>query len=54
MSMQYKVLKTSMGRKYRVPMTDDEVAERDMFRLVVVALPFFGTILLMAAWLGRW
>ena len=48
---QYKVLKTTMGRKYKVRMCEDEVAERDLFRLAVVALPFFGTILLMAVWL---
>ena len=51
--MQYKVLKTSMGRKYKVPMTDDEVMERDLFRLAIVVLPFFGTVLLMAVWLWR-
>lgn len=50
---QYKVLKTTMGRKYKVRMCEDEVAERDLFRLAVVALPFFGTILLMLVWLWR-
>ena len=50
---QYKVLKTTMGRKYKVRMTDDEVMERDLYRMAVVALPFFGTILLMAVWLWR-
>ena len=49
----YKTLKTSMGRKYRVRMTEDEIMERDLFRLAVVAMPFFGTILLMAVWLWR-
>ena len=43
--MQYKVLKTSMGRRYKVPMTDDEVAERDLFRLAIVALPFAASVL---------
>ena len=51
--MQYKTLKTTMGRKYRIRMTEDEVAERDLFRLALFALPFFGTILLMAVWLWR-
>ena len=50
---QYKVLKTTMGRRYKVRMSEDEIAERDLFRLAVVALPFFGTILLMAVWLWR-
>ena len=49
----YKTLKTSMGRKYRVRMTEDEIMERDLFLLAVVAMPFFGTILLMAVWLWR-
>ena len=51
--MQYKTLKTTMGRKYRIRMTEDEIAERDLFRLAVVALPFFCTILMMAVWLWR-
>ena len=50
---QYKVLKTTMGRKYKVRMTEDEIAERDLYRMAVVTLPFFGTILLMAVWLWR-
>ena len=50
---QYKTLKTTMGRKYRIRMTEDEVAERDLYRLAIVALPFFWTILLMAVWLWR-
>ena len=50
---QYKVLKTTMGRKYKVRMSEDEIAERDLYRLAVVALPFFGTVLLMAVWLLR-
>ena len=50
---QYKVLKTTMGRKYKVRMSDDEVMERDLFRLAIVVLPFFGTVLLMAVWLWR-
>lgn len=49
----YKTLKTSMGRKYRVRMTEDEIMERDLYRLAVVALPFFGTVLLMLVWLWR-
>ena len=51
--MYYKTLKTTMGRKYKVRMTEDEVAERDLFRLALFALPFFGTILLMLVWLWR-
>ena len=50
---QYKVLKTTMGRKYKVRMSEDEIAERDLYRMAIVALPFFGTVLLMAVWLWR-
>ena len=50
---QYKVLKTTMGRKYKVRMSEYEIAERDLYRMAVVALPFFGTVLLMAVWLLR-
>ena len=51
--MKYRTLKTTMGRKYRIRMTEDEIAERELYRLAVVALPFFGTVLLMAVWLWR-
>ena len=50
---QYKVLKTTMGRRYKVRMTEEEIAERDLYRMAIVALPFFGTVLLMAVWLMR-
>lgn len=50
---QYKVMKTTMGRKYRMRMADNEVSERELFRLAVVVVPFLGTVLLLAAWLVR-
>lgn len=53
MSMKYRTLKTAMGRKYRIRMTEDEIAERELYRLAVVALPFIGTVALMAVWLWR-
>ena len=49
----YKTMKTTMGHKYRMRMAEDEVAERDLFRLAVVTLPFLGTVALMAVWLWR-
>ena len=49
----YKTMKTTMGHKYRMRMAEDEVAERDLFRLAVVVLPFLGTVALMAVWLWR-
>ena len=46
---QYKTMKTTMGRRYRMRMADDELAERELFRIALVALPFLasaGTFLL--------
>ena len=51
--MKYRTVKTTMGRKFRVPMTDDEVAERSLFRMAITVLPFLGTVLLTIVWLAR-
>lgn len=51
--MKYRTFRTTMGRKYKVRMTDDELAERELFNIVLVLAPFLGTILLMAVWLWR-
>ena len=51
--MMYRTYKTTMGRKYRMRICEDEAAERDLFRLAVVLAPFLGSVLLMAAWLWR-
>lgn len=51
--MKYRTFKTTMGRKYKVPMTEDEIAERSLFRMAITVLPFLGTILLTAVWLMR-
>ena len=48
---QYKVLKTTMGRRYKVRMSEDEIAERDMFRLVLIGLPFLASVLLTILWI---
>lgn len=48
---QYKVLKTTMGRKYKVRMTEDEVAERDLFWLAIVGLPFLASVLMTILWI---
>ena len=49
--MRYKTLKTTMGRKYRVRMSEDEVAERDLFRLAVIGLPFLASVLMTILWI---
>lgn len=51
--MNYRTMKTTMGRKYKVRITEDEVAERIMFRIAIVVLPFVSSVLMMAVWLGR-
>ena len=51
--MKYKTYRTTMGRKYRMRLCEDEIAERTLFRITVVALPFFGTVLLTLVWLWR-
>lgn len=51
--MYYKTLRTTMGRKYRVRMSEDEVAERDMFRLAIVVLPFVTSVLFAVIFFTR-
>ena len=47
---QYKVLKTTMGRKYKVRMSDDEIAERELFHMAITVLPFVTAILFFVIW----
>ena len=47
---QYKVLKTTMGRKYKVRMSEDEAAERELFRLSVMLLPLISSVLMFLIW----
>lgn len=51
--MKYRTFRTTMGRKYRVRMTDDELAERELFHITLILVPFLSTVLLMAVWLWR-
>lgn len=48
---QYKVLRTTMGRKYKVRMTEDELAERELFRIALVALPFLASAGMFLLWI---
>ena len=50
MEQQYKVLKTTMGRKYRVRMSEDELVERELFHMAVIALPFVSAALMFFLW----
>lgn len=47
---EYRTFKTTMGRKYKVRMTDDEIVERDLYRLAVVALPLISSVLMFLIW----
>ena len=47
---QYKVIKTTMGRKYKVRMSEDEIAERDLYRMAVVILPLISSVLMFLIW----
>ena len=51
--MKYRTVKTTMGRKSRVPMTEDEIAERSLFRIAITVLPFICSVLMTAILLGR-
>lgn len=50
----YRTFKTTMGNKVRVRMSDEEIAERELFHIVLFLLPSMTLILFAAAWLGRW
>ena len=51
---KYRTFRTTMGHKVRVRMTEEEIAERSLFRIVVVMVPLLSFVLLAAASLGRW
>ena len=51
MEQQYKVFKTTMGRKYRVRMDEDEVQAREIYWLAVVLLPFVTAVLMTWLWI---
>lgn len=50
----YKTFKTTMGHKIRVRMSEEEIAERQLFHIVIVLFPFAFSVLMAAAWFGRW
>ena len=46
----YRTFKTTMGHKIRVRMSDDEIAERELFHMVLVALPLVTSALMFFLW----
>lgn len=49
--MTYKVQKTSLGHRYKVPFPDDERAERALYNATIVLLPFVTAIVLTVIWM---
>lgn len=47
---RYKTVKTTMGHKIRVRMSEQEIMERQLFAVVVAVLPFVATALMFALW----
>ena len=45
---EYRTFKTTMGRKFRVKMTEQEIYERDLFRMMLIVGPF------AMCWLFAW
>lgn len=47
----YRTFRTTMGHKIRVKMSDEEIAERELFYIVITLLPFLTTLLFFIIWL---
>lgn len=48
--MRYKTIRTTTGRRFRVPMSEDEIVERQMYWLVVTMIPFISSALMFLIW----
>ena len=46
----YRTERTTMGRKIRVRMSEDEIAERELYNLAIVTLPFITAALMFFLW----
>ena len=51
---KYRTFRTTMGHTMRVRMTDEEIAERELFHMTVIGLPILTGILYALAYFGRW
>ena len=47
---QYKTVKTTMGHKIRVRMSEQEVLDRMIYWAAVTILPFIGSALMFWLW----
>ena len=50
----YRTFKTTMGHKVRVRMSDDEIAERELFHILLILFPFLTGVFMACVWFGRW
>ena len=50
----YRTFKTTMGHKVRVRMSDDEIAERELFHILLILFPFLTGVSMACVWFGRW
>lgn len=48
----YKTIKTTMGHKIRVRMTEEEIADQEIFHMVLFLLPSLAFCLFAAVWLS--
>ena len=48
---RYRVMKTTMGRKYLVQMTDEEITARRIYNTALVVLPFITSALMFLLWI---
>lgn len=46
----YKTIKTTLGHKIRVKMSDEEIQERETFHALVILMPFIGSALMFFLW----
>ena len=46
----YRIEKTTMGHKIRVKMSEEEIAERELFHMVLVLFPFLASALMFFIW----
>ena len=51
MKKKYRTFRAADGRRVRVEMTEDEIAERTLFRMGITVLPFLTAVLFFLVWL---
>ena len=51
MKKKYRTFRAADGRRVRVEMTEDEIAERVLYWIAITVLPFIGAAGMMWLWL---